>query len=217
MQTEVEAKFLHVDHEKLRAQLRALGAELVHPMRVMRRVNMDFSDNRLDAVHGWLRIRDEGNKVALTYKQVNSWDIEGMQEVETIVSDFAATQQVFEAIGMHVKSSIESRRETWTLDGAEVVLDEWPWVDPFFEIEAKDEAKVRDIAGRLGFDWDNALYGSVEPVYRAQYDITDPEFYTIAEFAFDQPLPELLQKRKRPAAVNPMTLALISEGLEVKA
>jgi adenylate cyclase class 2 len=205
MQTEVEAKFLHVDHEKLRKQLRALGAELVHSVRVMRRVNMDFSDNRLDDIHGWLRIRDEGNKVTLTYKQVDSWDIQGMKEVETVVSDFTATQQVFEAIGLHVKSSIESKRETWQLDGAEVVLDEWPWVDPFFEIEAADETKVKDIAARLGFDWNDALFGSVEPVYRAQYDITDPEFYTIADFGFDQPLPELLKSRKRPVAVNPMT------------
>lgn len=204
MQTEVEAKFLNVNHDAVRAALRKIGATLEHPMRTMTRVNMDFVDKRtLATKRGWLRIRNEGNKSTLTYKQLDNWDVNGVQEVETTVSDFAATQQIFEAIGMQVVTYAETRRETWKLGKAEIVLDEWPWVAPFCEIEAKDGEAIRELAEQLGLSWNEATFGSVEPAYQAEYDITDPEFYTINRFAFDAPAPVLLQERKRPRRIHP--------------
>ncbi len=207
MQTEVEAKFLNVHHDALRKALKRVGAKLIHPMRTMKRINMDYPDRKLEKQqNGWLRIRDEGNRTTLTYKQVDSWDINGMKEAETVVSNFTTTQQILECIGLTVKSHAESKRETWSLAGAEIVLDEWPWVRPFCEIEADDEVTVKAAIELLGLNWQDAIFGSIEPVYRAEYNITDPEFYTISDFTFGNPTPELLQNRKRAKAVHPQTV-----------
>jgi hypothetical protein len=45
------------------------------------------------------------------------------------------------------------------------VLDEWPAVPPFCEIEASTEDQVRAAATELGFDWKDALFGAVGSVY----------------------------------------------------
>jgi adenylate cyclase class 2 len=201
MDTEIEAKFLNVDHDALRALLGKLGAAQEYPSRFMQRVNLDYPDRRLEKQsNGWLRIRDEGDKVTLTYKQVENWDsIHGTREIETTVQDFENTKNIFLTIGFEQKSYAETKREKWHLGDVEVVLDEWPWVQPFCEIEGPNEAAVKETAEKLGLDWTKALFGSVEPVYRAEYDVTDLEFYTITEFRFDAPLPELLAERKRAA------------------
>jgi len=44
--TEIEAKFLDIDHEAMRAKLDALGAKLIEPVRQMHRVNYDVLGSR---------------------------------------------------------------------------------------------------------------------------------------------------------------------------
>jgi hypothetical protein len=46
MQQEIEAKFLNVDHDEVRAKLLAKHAVCVHPMRLMRRELFDYSDRQ---------------------------------------------------------------------------------------------------------------------------------------------------------------------------
>ena len=55
--TEIEAKFLDIDPRLIREKLRAFGAELVHPERLMQRLNFDFPDKRLERIGGWARVR----------------------------------------------------------------------------------------------------------------------------------------------------------------
>ena len=57
MNKEIEAKFLKVDHDALRAQLTALGAHCEHPMRLMRRV---IFHPKVDPENTYFRVRDEG-------------------------------------------------------------------------------------------------------------------------------------------------------------
>ena len=52
----------------------------------------------------WLRLRDEGDKVTLTYKKRfgtgEKFKDEGMYEKEIVVSDFEKTADILNAIGM---------------------------------------------------------------------------------------------------------------------
>ena len=63
----------------------------------------------------------------------------------------------------------ETKRETWKLGEAEVVIDEWPWLEPFIEIEGPSEESVRDAAAQLEFDWNTAVFGGATEAYRASY------------------------------------------------
>lgn len=140
MQPEIEVKFLNVDHDVVRSKLNGLGATLDHPMRLMRRAILDYPDSRLretgDAWE-WVRVRDEGDKTTITFKRVMRDDRKEVYETEVEVSSYVKAVALLCAIGLEVKSEQETKRETWALDGAEVVLDEWPWIPPYIEIEAE--------------------------------------------------------------------------------
>lgn len=196
MQTEIEAKFLHVDHDAIRAKLRGLGGACAQPMRLMRRKTYDFPDMRLEKVGGWVRVRDEGDKITLSYKQLNDRGLHGTKEVTVTVSNFGDTCMLLEAIGLRIESYIETRRESWELDGVEIELDEWPWIQPFVEIEGPSEAAVKAVAAKLALGWDEALHGSVEVAYQAEYDVTEDEVIHCEEILFT-PVPDWLAAKRR--------------------
>lgn len=197
MKPEIEAKFLNVDHDTLRAKLKAIGAECVKPMRLMKRKNYDFEDDRLNKVNGWVRLRDEDGKVTLAYKQLNDRTLHGTHEVSVGVDSFEKSDEFLRSIGLKANSYQETRRESWRLGKFEIELDEWPWAKPYIEIEGPDEAGLKDLASKLGLSWDDVCHGSVEIVYQGEYDVTDQEIDTISVITFDEPVPEWLEQRRR--------------------
>lgn len=197
MQTEIEAKFLNIDLDEIREKLKAAGAKLEHPMRLMRRKNFDFNDLSLEKIGGWVRLRDEGDKITLAYKQLNHRGLDGTKEVSVEVSDFDETSLLLEQIGLEQKSYQETKRESWTIQGVQVELDEWPWVKPFIEIEAPNETLLYDIADILGVNRADALHGSVEIVYQQEYDVTDAEVDHWKAITFEAVPVEVESKRKK--------------------
>ena len=109
------------------------------------------------------------------------------------VSDYESMVALLEQVDLLHKSFQESRRETWQLGAVEVVIDEWPHLNPFIEIEGNSEAEVKDVAKKLGFDWNDAVFGSVTEAYRHQYpNGNSKEVVNVARIAFDEPLPVLI-------------------------
>jgi adenylate cyclase class 2 len=196
MPVEIEAKFLDVDHDILRARLKELGATLKQPNRLTKRLVLDFPDRRLHAKDGWVRLRDEGDKITLTYKQLNTRSLSGMQEVELVVDDFEQAKAFLQAIGLQPRSYQETKRESWVLDEAAIELDEWPWIHPFVEVEAGDEAAIWRTVERLGLDRAKAYYGSVEIAYQAEYDVTEEEIDNWDRVTFTS-VPDWLQVRAK--------------------
>ena len=194
MKTEYEAKFINIDINDIREKLQAQGAVLEVPMRLMRRVIIETDE--LKKRGGFVRVRDEGHRVTVTYKQFDALSVDGAKEHEVIVSDFDEVIALLAAAGLHYNSFQESMRETWRCGDAEVVIDEWPWLNPYIEVEAGSEAEVKDCAEKLGFKWDEAVFGDVMSAYQVQYPHLSPTdtVGNIAEVRFGDPLPELLKK-----------------------
>jgi adenylate cyclase, class 2 len=178
---EYEAKFLNIEHSTMREKLKQLGATCAVPERTMRRVVLDYKDRSLSALPSRLRIRDEGDKVTMTYKRPSEDRFE--YESEVVVDSFAQALELMQGIGLEVTTKVVNKRETWTFDGVEIVLDTWPWTHPFIEIEADSEAEVKRITELLGLDWQEAIFGDFDAVCRAQY----PNMPSTAS-AYDQPL-----------------------------
>ncbi|HEX6258824.1 MAG TPA: class IV adenylate cyclase [Candidatus Saccharimonadales bacterium] len=199
MQPEIEVKFLNVNHDAIRERLRELGAELEQPMRLMRRALFDHDDGRLNELStSQLRVRDEGHRATITFKTRVAPGAEGVKEIETTVGDYNTAVALLEAAGLHVRSRQESKRETWHYGDSEVVLDEWPWLKPYIEIEGPSEPRIREIAEQLGFNWDDAVFGSVTEAYRAEYDFNkDQAIGKNTVIAFDMPVPEWMEKIKK--------------------
>jgi adenylate cyclase class 2 len=197
MESEIEVKFLGVDHDEVRAKLTELGAKLEHPMRLMRRTLFDYPDMRLQkSNHGRLRIRDEGDKLTFTYK--SRLDKQYADEIETTIGSYETTSEILRAIGLEAYSSQESKRETWLYKNVEVVLDEWPWLRPYIEIEGSTEPAIQEVAKDLGFNWDDAYFGSVDTAYKVDYPGMMPgdSIGQVKEVQFGAPLPDLLKERQ---------------------
>jgi adenylate cyclase class 2 len=88
METEIEVKFPDIDQEALRSSLKEKGAILEYPEVLMRRKTFDYSDRRLNKIGGWIRVRDEGDKITLSYKQLNDRTLHGTKEIDVVVDDF---------------------------------------------------------------------------------------------------------------------------------
>lgn len=193
MKSEIEAKFLNIDFEQIRAKLSSLGGQLVKPMRMMHRVTIDTP--AMKAKDAFLRVRDEGDKVTMTYKQFDALALDGVKEIEITTDSFDNAVELLTAAGLPHHSLQESRRETWELGEVEIVLDEWPWLNPYIEIEGPAEDSVKEAAAKLSLDWKNAVFGDVMTAYRAQYPHLSLQdtVGNIPIVKFGDPLPELLK------------------------
>jgi adenylate cyclase class 2 len=198
MKTEIEAKFLNVDFDEIRQRLVGLGAVCEQPMRLMRRTLLDVHRRTPEENYSsFLRLRDEGDKVTLTLKEFREKSLTGASEREVIVSDFDETKTILEEIGVKFTTFQESKRETWHIDGGEVVLDEWPWIPRYIEVEGPTEETVKDIAAKLGFNWDDAVFGSVDVIYGMEFpDRTVRGVIDIDEVRFGDPIPEAFIGKK---------------------
>jgi adenylate cyclase class 2 len=193
MKAEIEAKFLDVSFDDIRQKLTDLGAECEEPMRLMRRVAID-NDFMRTGKDSFLRVRDEGHRVTMTYKQYDSFTVDGTQEIEVTVSDYDATVALLEQCGLVPHTVQETRRENWRLGDVEIMLDEWPWLKPYIEIESESEQAIRDLSAKLGFEWKDAVFGDVMAAYRAEYphlSLKDTVAH-VPQVKFGDPLPDIL-------------------------
>lgn len=182
MQTEYEARFLSIDVNRAIAVLRDRGAELHQPRTLMRRVV--FKNGDIDARGGWLRLRDEGHQVTLTYKQTTAAAsaIDSILEAEITVSGFDDAHRLLTAMAFQALRYQENYREEWRLGELRFDFDTWPGLDTYLEIEGPDEASVAAAAATLGLDIADASFGSVDEVYLA---VLDRDILTEPRLVFD--------------------------------
>jgi Adenylate cyclase, class 2 (thermophilic) len=171
MKTEIEAKWLDIDHAEMAKRLENLGGRLVMKKTPMIRTVFDTGTK-----NSFVRVRDEGDKITLTYKKVEDENsLTGTKEICLEVSSYDEAVEFMKAIGLQSKSIEETKREVWELDGAEIALDEWPWLPPFMEIETPNEAMMTAVVAKLGLDMIDAMYSSADLVYAHYYDVTPDE------------------------------------------
>ena len=78
------------------------------------------------------------------------------------------------------------------------MLDEWPWLNPYIEIEGESEEAIKKVAILLELNWSDAIFGGVANVYKIQYPHIGNEEDRIinqewSSIKFDDPRPELLK------------------------
>lgn len=186
MKKEIEATFLSVDKDSIRAKLKKAGFELKAPEYLMRRKTFDFS-RVAPGRNKWGRVRQESDKVTMTVKEVRGSGINDTYEVELIVNDFGTAASFFEACGIPAKAFQENMREVWVRNGVEVTIDTWPGLNPFVEIEGANEKIVRETSNELDFDFEKAVFGSIDLVYEKELGIPAETIIRLPEITFSNP------------------------------
>jgi adenylate cyclase class 2 len=196
MKTEIEAKWLEIDHDEFRRKLTKLGGRRVRSLMQMVRAVFYDAERKMTKIGARVRVRDEGDRITMTYKRTDDATLTGTKEVNLVVDDFGKAVDFLKQIGMVQKSVEETKRESWELDGAEIELDEWPWLPPFVEIEAESKPKLVATAKKLGLNMGDAMYGSADFVYEKYYDVTCDEVNAWPEIRFGD-APEWLEGKRR--------------------
>lgn len=193
MENEIEAKFLAINKEYVREALIKAGFLLKIGEYMMRRKTFDFS-NIAPGRNKWGRVRQEADKVTMTIKEIRGSGIDDTYEIELIVNDFDTAVSFFESCEIFEKAFQENLREVWVRKDVEVTIDTWPGLKPFIEIEGKDKQTVQNASTELGFDFNQALFGSIDLVYEKELGIPKDIIIKLKEITFDHPPIKKLHK-----------------------
>ncbi|MDD2840151.1 MAG: CYTH domain-containing protein [Rickettsiales bacterium] len=198
MAKEIEAKFFIYNKESIRKNLSNIGLKLIEEEHLMKR-KCFHCENHKDGT--WIRVRDEGKKITMTYKSISGKGINDIEEVEIEVSSFESACELITKTNYFEVSYQETMREIWRNKEVEVVIDTWPFLQNYIEIEAKTEEIVKKYAKLLGFDFENeAYFGGVAVLYEKQYSIPMEIINNIPLFVFDdEELNKKLQNYKNKA------------------
>lgn len=186
MKNEIEATFLSIDKNLTRDKLKKKGFELKIPEYLMRRKTFVFS-RVASGCKKWGRVRQESDRITMAIKEIRGLGINDTYEVELVVNDFETATDFFEACDIPAKAFQENTREVWMRDGIEVTIDTWPGLNPFVEIEGTNEKIVREISNELDFNFEKAVFGSIDLVYEKELGIPAETIIRLTEITFANP------------------------------
>ena len=166
MPVEIEAKMKVTDLAVVRDRLKEVEAQYVGD-RLEINTFFDTEDRTLLAGDRGLRVRQNREKtgsaetVTVTYKGPRQpGPMKSRDEIELDVATAAEAINLFDALGYHRVLSFEKRRESWTLLGCQVELDELPHLGKYVEIEGPDEKTIEIVRGRLALDKQPIVHAS---------------------------------------------------------
>ena len=133
MTIEYETKVLDINKEKIQEKLIKLGTKRLFKHKFRRWV----LDMTKDEKNDFIRLREKYDKVTLTYKKRNNTQIDGVEEIETNVTNFDTTAEILLKLNWTGKYYQENIREMYILDNIEFCLDTWPNIPTHLEIEGK--------------------------------------------------------------------------------
>ena len=150
MHTEIEERILEIDVEKTIKKLDELGAVKKGEW-FYRRYTYDFTPKRESE---WIRLRTNGEETTLTYKNVETREIDGTKELEISVDDFDETNEFLKILGYEYKNYQENKRIRYMLDDVEIDIDTWPMIPTYMELEGPSIEKIKEVEKLLEVDKD---------------------------------------------------------------
>jgi adenylate cyclase class 2 len=149
MPLELEAKMKVDDLAAVRRRLRECGATENGDLLEVNTF-FDTPDRSLLKRDSGLRLRtasslwQKQSRHVLTFKGPRQdRAFKARREIEFEVSDSALAREFLEALGFAVELSFEKRRQVWSLNDCEVVLDELPLLGTFVEIEGPSSDSIQ--------------------------------------------------------------------------
>lgn len=185
MKTEFEIVFTNINRDEIIEKIKSLWWIQTKKNTLMKRVIFENPNDKIDS---YLRVRDEWDKVTCTYKKQLPWklDINSIKELETEVKDFDIMVNIFRNLNLREKSYQETYREIWEINNeVEIMIDLWPGLNPYIEIEAENEGIVRKYVDLLRFDYNDGVFGTAFDVYKKELGLDFEYLNFLKEITFE--------------------------------
>lgn len=125
----------------------------------------------------WIRLRANSDKIELTVKHITAckelvngvmqYGINAINEYEVKVSSFEKTNEVLNSLGFYHRNYQEKKRTVYVHPEheLEIVIDTWPMIPPYMEIEGAEVEEIMAFTKLLGFDAEDVLICNTSDVY----------------------------------------------------
>ncbi len=167
---EIEFKFFPKDREKVLENLRKYAVEK-QKKTLMRAIACRKEDNPGFQNMDIIRVRDEWEitKVTMKYFFVEDKELDHALEKEFSVSNFETAANMLRHIWLFISVESEKYRTQWELEWCEIVLDENPWLEPYFEIEWPSLEKIQEVCEKIQCEWETKRDGGTRILYVEKY------------------------------------------------
>lgn len=179
--TEIEARWLKIDPDALKARLRELGARDEGEALFREEIRRDprWPDYRGQFV----RIRTKPDGVYVSYKHFKADTVDGTEEIEFYTNDAALVGLFCDRLGAPLHREQEKRVHTFQLGNVTVGLDSWPQAPTYVELEGPSESAIRSAADKLGLDWEDAVFENALKVLEDHFHLP---VSTYRHYTFDR-------------------------------
>lgn len=150
---EIEVKILNVDLQGIKKAFKTLGAKSVLKPTLFEEWYFEIPGvKEKERKFYSLRLRAEGKKNILTAKlQKEDQRYHVNEEVEIEVSDIKRTRTLLILLGFHVFRQREKIRETYQFESVKIVIDKYPGIRPYIEIESLKKGAILSFIQKLGY------------------------------------------------------------------
>ncbi len=179
---EIECRFLEIDKTALVKKLHDLGAEDKGEVMLEETIIYDPEFKWRDEQR-FVRLRKQGDKIKLSYKEHQEHTVDGTYEIEFEISDYKKAELLFEKIGLKPYRHQQKYRHTFILNGVTFDIDTWPKIPSYVELEGYSEEELKKAAILVGYDWKDVEFHNARWVIENKYKIP---VSTMQWFTFDR-------------------------------
>jgi adenylate cyclase, class 2 len=181
MEIEFEGRILDINREELISKIKSIGGKPKTPLTLYRRSVFGLCDIK----RGFVRVRDEGDKITMTAKIYKNPDFPEEYELQ-LKDNFENGQAFLEALNLNKKAYHETMREKWSIPAGktskelcEIAIDYIPGLPVYAELECKTKNDLYKTAKLLNIPITDLMYGGYGKVFVHYYDMAENEINNI--------------------------------------
>ena len=140
---EYETKILDINVAEIEEKLHKLWAAVINPETLMKRWVFDVQAHEGHKGKRF-RLRQQGDKTTLTYKERTWLEIGSTKELETQVQDFDTMAEILQQLEWKTMVYQENKRKVYSRNDIEFCIDTRPHIPTYMEIEAPSKQQVEE-------------------------------------------------------------------------
>ena len=144
MVKEMELKVTDINKDEVVKRLKSLDAKYVDTYMYRRIISIPKQNGRGES---WFRIRSDGKKHVVTFKQKNGSRL-AQDKYEMQIADIGEYAKIFMDAPYKILY-FENKRVEYNLDGNKITIDKWPYLPWSLEIEGGSKKEIMEMFRRL--------------------------------------------------------------------